>query len=123
MISRFLILICLFYFNLRTYCQIERVDSLVKVFEPWRNDNTPCKTMRDSLFHELKISPNDECLLLGLKRKEVEAILGKPNRTGWFYFEYVLINEKFCPNYSPPIVIGLRFTLRKLTSVNIQIYN
>lgn len=123
MISRILIVTCLFYFNLVTYCQIERVDSLVKIFEPWRIDNTPCKIIRDSLFHKLKISPNNECLILGLKRKEVESILGKPNRKGWFYFEYKLINEEFCQNYSPPTVIRLGFTWRNLTSANIRIYN
>jgi len=121
MISRFFVTLSIVFFNSTIYCQNDRVDSLVKVFEPWRIDNTPCMMIRDSLFHELKIRPNQECSLLGVRRKEIEAILGKPTRRGWFSFEYQLLNEKYCQNYSPPIVIKFGFCLGKLSSASIHV--
>jgi len=121
MIKFFFILTLLFY-SKQSFNQVI-VDSLIVEFSKWRSDTTDCMYYKDSLFHKLDIYPDSKSILHKLQRKKVKAVLGEPDKSNVFSFEYIIKGSQNCPNKASPLRFRINFIFNRVRSVDIFIYD
>ena len=102
------------------YCQ-DKVDSLIIEFTKWRSDTTDCMYYKDSLYQKLNINPSSKSTLFKLKRKNIKAILGLPDKKSIFSYEYLIIEKHNCSSRKPPLKFNVIFFLGRVRSISVYI--